>query len=84
MQRDFRYVIDIIMVVKNKVYIWSWKKWSMDDNIIICKICLNDIPREVIKRSRNGKDYVNFVVWTRKSLWINGETHWLYIKTNRQ
>jgi len=72
------------MVVKNKIYIGSWKESSTNKDIVICQICLDDIPREAIKRSRNWKDYVNFVVWTRRELWLNQETHWLYLKLDKR
>lgn len=66
--------------VTKKIYIGSWKESIVNQWLVVCTINLDQIPKEAIKRSRNGNDYVTFVLGTRNSPWLHGETHGLYIK----
>lgn len=40
-------------------------------------ICLTDIPRECVKKAKNGKLYLNIEIVPRKTVSANGETHFV-------
>ena len=63
-----------------KTYFGSWKTSKNYPDLVICTICLNDIPKRAIEHSANGKDYAQFVISKRREIGKYGETHGIYVK----
>lgn len=52
-------------------------------SLINISICLSDIPREKMKKAKNGKTYCNLVVAARREPSQYGETHTVYVSQDK-
>lgn len=53
-------------------------------NLILCSICLSDIPKEKIKAAANGKKYLNICVAERRQPDQYDNTHTIYCSQDKE
>jgi len=63
-----------------KTYFGSGVQSKNYPDLVICSLCLSDIPQRAIEHSGNGKDYARFVISKRRETGKYWETHAIYVK----
>jgi hypothetical protein len=64
----------------NKTYIGKGHKpENVDFDILVCSICVSEIPKDKIFEAKNGKKYLRFTIARMKEPDKYNETHTIYI-----